>query len=215
MKKIIAFVGWKNSGKTHIANHIAQKYGFTVLNFSDSLKEIITMMFGIDRQILDGTDSEKRKLKEEPLPYWSERLGFEVSPRNLMTGIGTALRSWCPDIWVVLLENRMNSISDERIIISDLRAENEYNMLKKYNAFVVWILHDQKKWMTTGIKAANGDEEAIRWMNQNNIHRTEYEWLKFVENCDFIYRNDKKGIDEASIEKMMEEAERKWMEETK
>lgn len=69
--KVIAFSGFKRSGKDTAADYICDKYGFERVAFADPLKDEVAHKFGIPRSHLDDP-----KFKEAPL------LHIPVNPQD-------------------------------------------------------------------------------------------------------------------------------------
>lgn len=200
---IIALLGWKGSGKTYLAKHLEANYGFKHLAFADPLKKIISDLFNIDRKILDGETEETRILKELPLKKLSEIFGREITPRNLMTGIGMAMRSWDENVWVNLLEMKIDELHNKDIVVSDVRLKNEINMLERKGAKFVWVLRDIPDWFLDGFLSSLEIQESVNKIEKLGIHVTEYSWMFKIPSVDFVYLNLCEGIDGMQIEKML------------
>lgn len=142
---IIGVNGKKQSGKSTFANLIKDQYPeqTVILNFADAVKESLKLIF-------DFSDDELYGDKKETInEYWN------ITPREAMQYFGTDLMrdglskrfgNIGTNIWVMALEKKINNIlktDDYKIIvIADLRFKNEYNLIKKYNGWVVEICKD-------------------------------------------------------------------------
>ena len=95
MKKIIAITGLKGSGKDTTADYIIKNYdNWEKDSFAGTLKDATSAIFGWDRKMLAGETPEDREIRETRDDYWSEKLGFEVTPRIVLQKLGTdCLRS--------------------------------------------------------------------------------------------------------------------------
>jgi len=134
---IIGLVGTKGSGKSTVAKFLAEKSYFIELSFASILKEIIQSLFFLSEEQLND-----QVLKEKIIP----ELG--VSPRYLMQNIGTdmfriqlskclpnlRLGNSIQSIWVwhmkKKIENLLNINPRQNIAISDVRFEDEFDLLK-------------------------------------------------------------------------------------
>jgi len=69
--KVIAFSGWRQSGKDTSADYLVKNFGFKKLSFAEVLKDMVAEQYNIPRQYCD--DSE---YKEQPL------LQYPVDPKD-------------------------------------------------------------------------------------------------------------------------------------
>jgi len=131
LPQIIGITGRKFNGKDTLAEYLVEKYGYTQLSFAGPLKDICGILFGFDYEQLYGSE------KETIDPRWN------VTPRDMFQYVGTELfrnmmGKKIPDIdnnfWVKCLMERINRIMkinpDCKIVISDVRFENELNAIK-------------------------------------------------------------------------------------
>ncbi len=127
----IAIAGKKGAGKDTVANHLVKNFGFTKLAFADPLKDAIEDIFGFSHEQLYGN------LKEEKDSYWN------VTPRAILQFVGnecfrTSFEEYFPDIgqdlWVRAMKKRIEQLKSRginKVVISDLRYQNELEMLKR------------------------------------------------------------------------------------
>ena len=130
---IIGIAGYKGSGKDTAGSVLIEKYGFEKISFAAPMKDLVSNMFNIDRNILEGSDPELRKLREDP------KYGvYNMSGRKLLQEIGTGLRNIVSeDIWVDMALK--NCIDDENYVITDVRFKNEVKAIHAKGGFVVGI----------------------------------------------------------------------------
>ena len=135
MKVIIGLIGQRGSGKSTVAQHLCNTYGFKEYAFGSAVKQICQDLF-----CLTPDQLEDRTLKEAIDVRWGR------SPRQMFQWLGTDIMrdQWSADFWVRRLRSRMELDRDEvdRIVISDIRFENEWQMVKDYAAE-----HGYKCWM--------------------------------------------------------------------
>ena len=133
MYSVIAITGFKRSGKDLVAEYISHKYGYTHVKVASKLKSIIKLAFDLN---YEDVESSKKDLV-------NERLG--VSPRRLMDFIGThvfqyELNKIMPHVgrkyWIQDLLHKQ-SLSNENIVISDLRFHHELEELKKNDSCLI------------------------------------------------------------------------------
>lgn len=119
---LLGLIGPAGSGKSAIAEYLMHDHCFEVVAFADALKEGLAEMLCVPRELL-----EDRAQKEQPID-WLGR-----SPRELMQTLGTewGRKMVHPDLWVRALDRRLqewgcfNPDIDDRIVVSDVRFENE------------------------------------------------------------------------------------------
>lgn len=133
--KIIALNGLIGSGKSTVANILAQRHGFTRLKFSEPLKN---MLRGLYRSCWVDELTIERKiegdLKEIPCEYLSG-----VSPRKAMQTLGT---EWgrdliAQDLWTSLLVWRARRFAGS-VVIEDCRFLNEAKVVRETLGGAIW-----------------------------------------------------------------------------
>lgn len=133
---IIGFSGLKRSGKDTSADYFVGKYSFQKLTFAGPLKEICGILFNFDNEQLYGDKKEVIDTR------WG------VSPRTVLQFVGTDLfrdqmSKMMPDIkdefWVKSLEFKCKDLLKKNIniVISDVRFQNEVDMIHKYGGIVI------------------------------------------------------------------------------
>ena len=93
---------------------VLNKYGFTKLSFAGVLKDIVAILFGWDREMLEGSTIESREWREQIDPWWSEKLLISnLTPRYVLQFLGTDLfrNHFHPDIWVISVERQLSKYS--------------------------------------------------------------------------------------------------------
>ena len=137
-EKIIGLTGYARSGKDTIAQQFVKNDGYERVGFADALKSILYSLnprielFNDDfighwhiKNIVDGRGWDEAK-KEPEIRQLLQRLGTE--------GGRVALGE---DIWVKTL---FNSSHGARIVIPDVRFENEANEVRRRGGIVVQIV---------------------------------------------------------------------------
>lgn len=128
--RVIMLCGYKRCGKDTFANHLVNKYGYTHLKISKTLKDTLKTLFQFSDEQLE-TD-----LKDKIDPRWN------ITPRKAMVFVGTdmfqfKIQGLLPNIgknfWIrstketiIDLYNKNKNID---IVISDLRFQHELDCI--------------------------------------------------------------------------------------
>jgi len=137
---IIGLCGLAGSGKTTIAKYLVEKYNFIELSFATCLKDIVSIIFNWNRELLEGDTLESRQWRETIDEWWSIRLGIpNLTPRFILQYIGTDIMRvhFHPDIWISHLERKLQP--NNNYVITDCRFYNEITTLHKYNAYIIKV----------------------------------------------------------------------------
>lgn len=115
--KLIGLAGRARSGKSSIARHLREEYGYHELAFADPIRDILEYVFNVPRKYIDTH-------KEVVIPH----LG--VTARHLMQHSGDSYRAIRETWWIEVLEDRLNEIKrglgdDLCVVVSDVRYINE------------------------------------------------------------------------------------------
>jgi len=111
---LLGINGPKRSGKDTVAKFLVQRYGFTQLKFAEPIHQFIQTL----------------KLDKN----------FEKEAyRNLMVMMGLTCRKLDTDIFVKYINDKIYEadLTNENIVISDIRFLNEWNWIKE-NGGVIW-----------------------------------------------------------------------------
>jgi hypothetical protein len=181
--KIFVIQGFIGSGKDTFGNLLIEKYGGAKLSFAGTLKDLVSILFDWDRELLEGSTIKSREWRETKDEWWSEKLGISnLTPRWVLQNIGTDLfrDKFHKDIWLLTLENKIRKSSYKNIVITDCRFPNEINFLKSMGATFIRIKRgEDPEWVKNYI-----ENNII----PNGIHSSEYLWLK--NNFDYIIENN-------------------------
>ena len=181
---LIGICGFQSSGKDTIADYLIKEHGFIKMSFASKLKDIIAIMFGWPRDKLEGLTKEDREWREQIDPWWSKTLQMpHLTPRYVMQYFATDLfrNKFHPDIWVKIVENELNKLleqgTNQNIVISDCRFENEINMIIRLGGKIIQVYRDPPYWFHKYRQGENPNE--IRY-----IHRSEIEWIRCYRDYD-------------------------------
>jgi hypothetical protein len=145
------------------------------------LKDVCAVLFGWDREMLEGRTAAARAQREVIDEWWSARLGIPgFTPRMAMQMIGTdVMRNHFHDgIWVAALERRLMMLP--KVVITDCRFPNEIAMIKAAGGMVVCVERGSapawvRAYMEEGVAPAC-------------VHSSEYVWMK--TDFDAVVKND-------------------------
>jgi hypothetical protein len=135
---IIAISGKIGSGKSTVGD-IFEKQGFVLDSFAKSVKDICSILFGYDRNKIEGSTPADRLWREKIDKNNTNLIGKDFTPRDAMVLVGTEFgRNMIhPNIWIETLFNRSDKNKD--LLITDLRFPNEYEEIKKRGGIVIRI----------------------------------------------------------------------------
>lgn len=188
---IIGVCGFQGAGKDTLSDYLVLKYGFTKLSFASATKDVLSIMFGWDRKMLEGDTIESRKFRESVDEWWSEKLGIEgITPRKMLQMVGTDLfrKHFNNDIWVSVIEKKIIDLvgSGKNIVLSDCRFPNEFNMIKKMGAKIIHVHKELPPWFYDYKNGIDCNDAA-------KLHISETSWIR--ENFDYVIENNKTIVD--------------------
>lgn len=129
---LIGMTGKAGAGKDTLADYLVQNLGFTKISFAGPLKAMLAAA--------GMPEPADRAAKELPVP------GFTFTWREAAQKLGTEFgRALDADIWTKVVEQRI--IRDRelpqhvsRIVLSDVRFENEATMIRRLGGKVVHVI---------------------------------------------------------------------------
>lgn len=179
---IIGVVGFIGSGKGTAADILVKKHGFTKLSFADTVKDATAAIFGWQRHLLEGDTDESRAWREAKDEWWSERFGYDFSPRLALQMMGTEAGRdvFHSDIWIHSLERKMEMYPN--VVIADVRFPNEIAFIQSKGGFVVRVVRGPDPEWYDIAHAANSKTflhapEAHDEMEKLGIHYSEWAWI--------------------------------------
>ncbi len=179
---IIGICGLQGSGKDTLGSILIQKYGFVKLSYAGILKDIVALLFGWDREMVEGSTKESREWREKVDEWWASRLNMpNLTPRYVLQYFGTDLfrNHFHNDIWVAAVERQL--YKHKNVVITDCRFPNEINILKSHGAKLIKITRGElPSWF--------GEYESGLIDAPPNIHPSEYMWIK--NTFDLTIKND-------------------------
>jgi hypothetical protein len=183
---IIGVVGFIGSGKGTAADILVNKHNFHKLSFADTVKDATAAIFGWPRTLLEGDTEESRNWRETKDEWWSNRLGYDMSPRLALQLMGTEAGRdvFHPDLWIHSLERKMEMYPN--VVIADVRFPNEIKFIQSKGGFVVRVKRGpDPEWYDTAHAANNptfnhAPEAADLMVDQYKIHYSEWAWIGSV-----------------------------------
>lgn len=179
---ILGVTGLIGSGKDTIADYLCTFHGFKRLSFAASLKDAIALIFGWDRELLEGTTKTSREWRESVDKWWAERLNMpNLTPRWILQYWGTEVcrNGFHQDVWVASVENKLRNAKDN-IIITDCRFANELKAIKNTGGITARVERGPRPIWYDDAVAYNKGPHAIGWalarnvLEKHNVHASEY-----------------------------------------
>ena len=135
---LIGLTGYAGVGKDTVADLMVKDYGFIRFAFADKLKNILSDIYNVPRQLFDD-----RALKNEPC----RELGWKT-PREAAKLIGTeGFRNMIRrDTWVDFVmrqvEREMSNMDNHPggIVITDVRFPEEFNAVVARGGFMIGVM---------------------------------------------------------------------------
>lgn len=170
--KLVAFCGFEGSGKDTAANYVVEKYGYTRLSFAKILKDVISIIFDWDRELLEGQTEKSRIWREEVDEWWSKELDIpNFTPRYALQHIATDVfrKHFSDKIWLLCLKKQMNKY--DKVIITDCRFKNEFEFINNLDGTIIYIARDIPSWFND-YRFGNEVPEIT------TLHVSQYEWIR-------------------------------------
>jgi len=123
-------------GKDTAAEYLEERPGVKRVAFADALKSTASSLFGLSYEQCYGPVSVKEKVDPR----------YNLTPREIMQGLGEKMREIYPDIWIDTVLNitipRLRAQGFSRFVISDVRYPNEAEKIKKVGGVVVKVTRE-------------------------------------------------------------------------
>lgn len=173
---IIGLLGFIGSGKG-TAGEILEQQGFVPLSFAGSLKDSVSAIFGWERALLEGDTLESREFRETVDLFWSKKFGKEITPRYILQQFGTEVcrNNFLDSIWIDSLERKIQQ--HENVVITDVRFKNEMYFLRTLGTTLIEIDRIKSKPFWFDVYCMEDIEYFEQYAANQNIHRSEYEWI--------------------------------------
>lgn len=184
---IIGLVGFIGSGKGTVGDILTKQHGYTPDSFAAPLKDAVAMIFGWDRAAVEGDTQWSRDWREMKDEFWSEKFGYDFTPRLALQLMGTEAgrNVFHKDLWTASLIKRSRERTN--VVVTDTRFRNEIVAIHNEGGKIIRIQRGLDPiWFSTAVKANTGDEQAGQMMR--GIHRSEWDWAG--SKMDYTIQND-------------------------
>ena len=177
---IIGLCGFAGSGKGTLADFLVENHNFRKISFATKLKDVASVMFGWDRDLLEGITDESRAWREEVDEYWSNELEQEVTPRIVLQLFGTdcVRNNLHNNIWVSIVKKTLIDNPDVNWVIPDIRFPNEVDVIQQQlNGSVWWIKRGELPdwYRTAAVDNEIGSNDMLT--KYSEVHESEYRWI--------------------------------------
>lgn len=179
---IIGITGFAGSGKGTSSQYVIQQHDFIEISFAKAVKDALSVMFGWDRNLLEGDTPESRKWRETKDEFWSKKFNKDITPRWAMQNFGTDLirKHFKSDFWVNVVEKFINENKNKNIIVSDCRFKNEIDLIISLGGQIVEIQPKElPKWYQVAV-----DDNLLGINPRNNlygVHLSEWDWVGYSQ----------------------------------
>lgn len=140
---VIGLCGTKGAGKDTVGEYLVSQYGFDRFAFADKLKEAVCALFNMSYDDINRFRNNPlvtlRIYHEDGLTvanYWT----FREILQRMGTEVGRDV--FGKDFWVDLIEEEIKGSS--KAVITDVRFDNEINLVKRHNSAVMWRIERSK-----------------------------------------------------------------------
>lgn len=178
---IIGIAGLAGSGKDTIASYLLNR-GYEKMSFAGTLKDCVSVVFGWDREALEGASKESREWREQIDSWWANRLDIpHLTPRWILQNWGTEVcrKHFHDDIWIASLENNMRKMKSN-IVITDCRFPNEFATIRNLGGYVGRVTRGKNPdWLDLAYVMNTTEDARIREqcrdeLDKLKIHASEY-----------------------------------------
>lgn len=162
-KSIIGIYGRASVGKDTVADYLVKNHGYIKLSFAAPLKDAVAGLFGWPRESLDDP-----LFKQTLDTFWN------VSPRTALQLLGTEgiRNNFGEDFWI---RNLMRRIGDaERVVIADMRFENEYHAIRALTQGQVWKVEGPIRIPMSASQQSHASEGALEGFSFDLVIHNEH-----------------------------------------
>jgi hypothetical protein len=129
---IVGVAGPKGSGKSLVAEILAERHGFRIVSLAAPIKRIVGELFGFTDQQLYGPSWAR----EEPHPSLKRPDGQPLTARFALQTLGTDwARQCCDQVWINALFASVKP--SERVVCADVRFANEVDAFRQRGAKLI------------------------------------------------------------------------------
>jgi hypothetical protein len=175
---LICVAGLIGSGKGAVSDILIAN-GYVSESFAKPVKDAVSVMFGWDRELLEGSTAESREWREEPDDFWSDKFGYKITPRYILQQFGTDVtrNNLLDSIWIDSMEKRIIESKNTNIVISDLRFKNEAKFIKSYGGVIIQVFRGQyPDWYYTAYEDNKNNTNNMK-QYYPDVHESEYSMI--------------------------------------
>lgn len=180
---IISISGFINSGKDSVADYLVNEHNFVRASWADSVKDSVSVIFGWDRELLEGRTLKSRAWRETVDIWWADRLGISnLTPRLVLQEYATEIMrdNFHSEIWIASLERKLLAVS-ENVVITDCRFINELQCVKRLGGITTRVVRgDDPEWLDEYKRSGRTLQFAKKY---KNIHASEYSSIEWDYDC--------------------------------
>lgn len=177
---VIGVCGFAGSGKDTIADYLVNVHEFRRESFASSLKDVVSMAFRWDREMLEGKSKESRRWREEVDSWWAKKLEIpHLTPRWILQYWGTDVirNAFHDNFWIASLENKLRTAQDD-VVISDCRFPNEIKAIRSQGGVVIRVVRGaEPEWYSVAEQANLGTDGAAVMLQSMGVHASETAWI--------------------------------------
>ena len=172
---IIGLVGFIGSGKGTVGSILTEK-GFVADSFARPLKDACSKIFGWPRNMLEGDTEVSRAWREKPDAYWTEKFGYDFSPRLALQLMGTEAgrNVFHQDVWVISLLNRSKG---KNVVVTDVRFKNEIAHIQDNGGKVIRVIRGTEPEWYDDLFQIKDFSKRQEYMSKFNVHQSEWDWV--------------------------------------
>lgn len=183
---IIGLIGFIGSGKGTVGE-ILHEEGYVRDSFAKPVKDAVAVMFGWPRELLEGDTELSRRWREEPDVFWSEKFGYNFSPRLALQLMGTEAGRgvFHPDLWVISLFNRSKG---KNVVVTDVRFQNEIKYIQENGGLIFRVKRGEDPEWFEELSKQTDSISRQKYMRGKNVHLSEWDWVG--SDYDYLIENN-------------------------
>lgn len=191
---LVGISGLIGAGKDTFADFLVKNHNFEKISFAGSLKDTASVIFGWNREMLEGSTLSARKERDKPDHWWARKLDMpNFTPRYALQQLGTEVfrEGFHQDIWILSLEHKIIN-NPGNYVISDMRFPNEIDMVKRLNGTTVCIQRGElPQWWNIAEKRFSEPDKAdiyAKRLAEAGVHASEFSWVG--SHFDYVLTNN-------------------------
>ena len=188
---IIGLVGFIGAGKGTVGEYLKLD-GYHQGSFAGALKDTASTLFGWERELLEGDTVESRNFRESVDGWWSNRFGYDFTPRMALQLLGTEAgrNVFHPDVWIYSLEKRIEGLKD--VVLTDTRFPNEIEFIRSKGGLIIEVVRGERPdWYRLALEMNTFDPKFHNSQHKelaNRIHVSETAWIG--QKVDYTIQNN-------------------------